>query len=76
MVMSNVGILSTKMRNTTIAMSRSQRPRVLHFPGHCPPVAVALPTSPMLNRLSEIQPQLEKTAVSCCNGMYYMTGKC
>ena len=65
MVISNVGILSTKMRNTTIAMRKSQRPRVLHLLGHNPPVAVGLENSSILERLSEIQPQLEKTAVFC-----------
>lgn len=39
-VMRRVGILSRKMRKTTIPMRRSQRPRVLQPWGHLPWVAV------------------------------------
>ena len=68
MVMSKVGILSTNMRKTTIPMSSSHRPKVLHVWGHLPAVAELFGRSSegvltsaeekfMLNRFSETHTQ-------------------
>ena len=67
MVMSKVGILSKNTRKTTIPMSSSHRPKVLHVWGHLPAVAELFGRSSegvltsaeelMLNRFSETHTQ-------------------